>query len=121
MPVRSRAGKASIIAVAASLITSSFFIDFCNLVYRCGCKSLWNGAAEACNIHLSRTHHCPWCSIGDGGASGIWLAVVLVQCVLAFRLQQLPWIPHILVTLSAFPIVGGLLAIAIGLSLNYWA
>ena len=45
---------------------------------------------------------------GLGERLGFGYAVVLVQCVFAFRLQQLPWIPHILVTLSAFPVVGGI-------------
>ena len=118
--MRLRAAKPFAVAGASLLITSVFFINFCNFVFRCGCKSLWNGAAEACNIHSSALHHCPWCSIGAWGAFGVWLMVVFLQSLLAFRLQQLAWIPHILVTLSAFPVIGGLLALAIGFSLSYW-
>ena len=48
------------IARAAAAFTSVFFIDFCNLVYQCGCRSLWAGADAACNIH---THGGPALSL----------------------------------------------------------
>jgi hypothetical protein len=48
-------------------LTSLFFINLCNLIFRCGCRSLWAGAAVACNIHAQQRHHCPWCSHGTGG------------------------------------------------------
>lgn len=115
-----RAGKGIAIALAGCATSTIFFIDFCNLVYRCGCKSLWNGAAEACNIHSQGTHHCPWCSIGNSGALAVWLTVVGAQSFIAVRSQRLPMVPRVILTFAAFPVVGGVLAFAIGLSLNYW-
>ena len=119
--MRSPAGSRIAIAVAGCIVTTAFFIDFCNLVYRCGCRSLWNGAAVACNIHSNATHHCPWCSIGTAGAFAVWLTVVVFQCLIAFRWTGLPVFPRLLLTLAAFPVIGGLLALGLGLSLDYWS
>ena len=108
-PVRSRAGKASSLPAPQSLITSAFFIDFCNLVYRCGCKSLWNGARRSLQHSLKWDPSLPLVLVSaDGGASGIWLMIVVLCSVFSlFGCNNCAWIPHILVTLSAFPIVGG--------------
>lgn len=116
----SRAASRIATAVTACGITSVFFIDFCNLVYRCGCKSLWNGAAQACNIHLQEAHHCPWCSIGAAGAVAVWLSVISVQCFVALGWVGLPLILRVLLTFAAFPVTAGILALGMGVVLNYW-
>jgi hypothetical protein len=118
--VRSLANSRIVVALAGCVVTSAFFLDFCNFVYRCGCRSLWNGAAEACNIHSHGTHHCPWCSIGSAGALAVWLTVMIIQCLIAVRWTGLPVFLRLLLTLAAFPITGGLLALGLGLSLDYW-
>ena len=37
----------------AVLFMAVFFVDFCALVFQCGCRSLWNGISTYCNIHAA--------------------------------------------------------------------
>jgi hypothetical protein len=106
--------------VAGCSLSTVFFIDFCDLVYRCGCNSLWNGAAQACNIHSHGNRHCPWCSIGSAGAVAVWFSVISVQCFVALGWAGLPLILRVVLTLAAFPITAGILALGMGVVLNYW-
>jgi hypothetical protein len=109
------------IAVAAAAFTSVFFIDFCNLVYQCGCRSLWAGAAAACNIHTHGVRHCPWCSIGPAGAILIWVSVVSSQIVVALRSGYSRLYSTALASFAMFPLVGGVLAVGFGLWFGYWS
>ena len=77
--------KSAAIAAVAVMLTSVFFIDFCNFVYQCGCTHLWAGADMHCNIHHTGTNHCPWCSTGVAGSYSIYAAIALPQVLLAFR------------------------------------
>lgn len=65
--------------------------------------------------------HCPLCAIGTEQYYGIVIAIIGVQAVLAFG----PWrwnLPaRFGITLAAFPLVGGLAALALGISRNYWS
>lgn len=108
------------IFLAGAVLTSVFFINFCDLVYRCGCESLWAAAARHCNIHDPGSRHCPWCSIGTVGGVAVWGMIVASQAAAAFA-GAYGWIPRILLTLSAFPIAGAVLALAIGWMQGYWA
>jgi hypothetical protein len=112
---RSRA----LIASVGLLVTAVFFINFCDLVYRCGCRSLWAGAAAHCNIHRASGPHCPWCSVGQAGSLAVFLFIAAVQGHVAFRTQRSGYIVFGL-TLLAFPAVGAVLAIAMGVWKGYW-
>lgn len=112
-----------VIGAAISLL---FFINFCDLVYQCGCRSFWNGAAEACNIHLADSRHCPWCSYGSWGLYLPASTILLGQAVLSFwpegaRRGIRQRLLRLLVVLLAFPVLGGLTALAFGLHSGYWA
>src|SRR3954447_2724556 len=107
-------------AAVAVAVTTVFFIDFCNLIYRCGCRSLWNGAASMCNVHSPFDKHCPWCSIGSSGAFAVWLTIIAVQLYFAVRPRRLRWAARIALTLGTFPVLAGVLAFGIGVSLDYW-
>ena len=74
-----------VIAILAAAFTSIFYINFCNLVYQCGCRSLWNGADAMCNVHSHGTKHCPWCAIGLAGSVAVWASIVGVQILIATR------------------------------------
>jgi hypothetical protein len=117
MTVRARV----LLFLAAAVVTSVFFIDFCNLVYRCGCRSLWAGADAYCNIHVRGVKHCPWCSIGTAGGVAVWSAIVASQAAVCFGMTRLSLVASCIVTFSTFPLVGGVLALATGLWLGYWA
>jgi hypothetical protein len=45
---------------------------------------------------------------------------MIIQCLIAVRWTGLPVFLRLLLTLAAFPITGGLLALGLGLSLDYW-
>ncbi len=100
--------------ILGAVVTSVFYIDFCNLVYQCGCASLWAGADAHCNVHNATGRHCPWCSVGIAGSVGLWLSVIVGQAFVAFRTSR------ILLTLLVFPLIGGIEALALGLWFGYW-
>lgn len=54
----------------AAAWTAAFITPLCGYLFRCGCRQLWLGAADLCNIHNAAPPHCPFCS---HGAAGFWL------------------------------------------------
>jgi hypothetical protein len=109
------------IFITAAAVTSALFINFCDLVYRCGCESLWAGAAVHCNIHNPDSRHCPWCSIGNGGALAVWGTIVASQAAVTFAWPRIGWPMRAILALLAFPVIGGILALLVGLAKGYWA
>lgn len=107
------------IALLAITVTSVLFIDFCNLVYQCGCKSLWAGAAEHCNIHHG-PKRCPWCAIGWNGYIAVWLWIVLPQAAAALWPGSWGEARRLVVSLALFPAMGGVAAAAVGIWRGYW-
>ncbi len=107
--------------LAGAALTSLLFINVCDLFYQCGCEAWWASAAAHCNIHNQSGPHCPWCL--DGGIRGyiVFGAVLAVQAVGAFRPGEANWWKRLAAVLAALPIVGGLLALAFGLSTGYWS
>ena len=64
--------KGRLLPFAASFsVTCLFFINVCNWIFGCGCRSLWAGADAMCNVHLSASRHCPFCSRGVAGYAAI--------------------------------------------------
>ena len=107
------------VLVAAAGVTNVFFIQFCDLLYRCGCEALWAGAAEHCNIHNAAPPHCPWCL--DGGELGQWSfwSIVVSQCGLALWPGRFGAL-RALATFLAFPAVGAITGVLAGLGTQYW-
>lgn len=93
----------------AFAVMAVLFTDWCAVVFECGCRSIWNGAAEFCNIHAAAPPHCPWCAhplLGGATAffaalGGQWLAVYRVRAAAVVRLA---------LALAAFPLLSGLAA-----------
>jgi hypothetical protein len=108
-----------LLAIAATVLTSVLYLDFCNLMYACGCRSLWAGADAMCNIHRPESRHCPWCTMGLAGSLFVWLAIVATQALFALRVRA-GWPMRSLFTFGAFPVVGGAIAAAIGIAQGYW-
>ena len=79
---RSLLPKFACLAVALG-ITSVLFIQYCDLLFDCGCQAHWAAAADYCNVHNAEPPHCPWCA-GDG-ASGRWSfrLIIASQTILA--------------------------------------
>lgn len=107
--------------LGAATLAAMLFINFCHLVFQCGCRSWWGGAAEHCNIHMAGVAHCPWCT--SGGLSGYvsFGAIVVVQALIAFWPGGAGIAGRLLSALLAFPVVGGIGAVVSGLVTGYWS
>jgi hypothetical protein len=101
-------------------VTCVFFINVCDWIFDCGCRSLWAGADAMCNVHLANVHRCPICSRGIAGYAAVMIAVTAPQLAASVWLP-LDTVTRIVLCLLLFPIgmiaVGGLL----GLHDGYWA
>jgi len=107
------------IFLSAAAVASALFMDFCGLVYGCGCRSIWAGAADQCNIHNMQPPHCPWCSIGLAGWGGVYVLIVLSQGAAVIRSRRYFWPLRLGFALAAFPLTGGVLAVVAGLATGY--
>lgn len=105
----------------AAALTSLFLINLCHAVYRCGCRSLWAGAAAHCNIHTLGSRHCPWCSIGTAGFGAVFGVILGSQLALSFWPSRWRWRTRLIASLLAFPAAGGLIALVAGWISGYWA
>lgn len=65
-------------------VTCVFFINICDWIFDCGCRSLWAGADQFCNVHVAESRHCPFCSRGVPGYAAVVMAVALPQFAVAF-------------------------------------
>lgn len=110
-----------LIFLLAATVASVFFIDFCNLMYACGCRSLWAGADTHCNIHHATGRRCPWCAIGLVGGVAVWGAIVGSQAAVVWAWRGEGAITRLVLALAAFPVTGGALALALGWARGYWA
>ncbi len=113
--------SAAIFLIAAA-VTSIFFIQFCATVFQCGCQALWGNADRFCNIHAAHGRHCPWCSFGNTGYALVYGSMIAVQAALAFLPARWGWgwALRLASSLAAFPAVGTVLAISLGLYTGYW-
>ena len=104
----------------AFVLSSVFFINLCNLVYQCGCKSLWNGADEHCNVHARHGRHCPFCSHGNAGYGVIFSAILLPQFGVAYFSRRRSAVQQFGATVFSFPVFFGIVALTVGLLDGYW-
>ena len=112
-------GGAALFAVSAA-VSYAFILNLCHLVFACGCRSWWNGAAEMCNVHREGVRHCPWCSLGD---AGFWLAFGLLlapQGLFSFWPAGLRWRVRAPLVLAMFPLAGSAVAAGYGWYTGYW-
>lgn len=95
-------------ALAGFVFTSLFFINLCNAVFACGCKSLWSGADALCNVHHPNGIHCPVCSHGALAYSLTFAAIVIPQLAAAFFINRSSWTLRLVIVLALFPLAGAL-------------
>lgn len=120
MSVRSTLLLRAVLFVAVAAISLVFFIDLCDLVYDCGCRSLWNGMAQACNVHDPQTPDCPWCAMGIWGLVVPAGSILLAQALALFLPGRLRTAWRLLLAAVLFPGVGGLVGLLFGLATGYW-
>ena len=114
--------RARVLLLAAVLgVTLVFFVDLCDLVFDCGCRSLWNGAAAHCNIHHALPPHCPWCLHPlTGGATAFFAAAAAQAGIVLVPTGRFGLLARGLVALVAFPIASGVAGWVVGLLFGYW-
>jgi hypothetical protein len=109
-----------IIPFAASFaVTCVFFINVCDWIFDCGCRSLWAGADAMCNVHLAGSRHCPICSRGVPGYAAVMALVSAPQLAASL------WLPagrtaRLIVCLLLFPISMVLVGLLAGTIDGYW-
>jgi len=108
------------IFLAAVTVNSVFFINFCAIVFQCGCASLWSGADARCNVHLAELHHCPWCANGLAASMAPWALITAVQAVISFWPRPMWTVVRLVAAMGAFPAAGAVIAWVYGLALGYW-
>jgi len=100
-------------------VTSAFFINLCNWIFQCGCRSLWAGADAACNIHSQHLHHCPWCAHGDSGYA-LAMALICAPQLAVALFTKWNWTMRTVVATALFPAIGLVVALAFGWTDSYW-
>jgi hypothetical protein len=110
-----------LIFAATAGLAGFFAIDFCNLIYRCGCQGVLGAGATHCNVHQAHAmKHCPWCTHGGVGFVFAMLPVFVGQGWLAFTQRPLGWITRLVGGWMLFPVLGGIAALLVGFAQGYW-
>ena len=110
-----------IIFVLSVVLTCAFIIDFCAVVYGCGCQSWWKASADHCNIHNPTGKHCPWCTHGGSGFVVGALGIFGAQGWFCFAKRTWNWPKRLLASVLSFPVVGTVAAIIVGMWQGYWS
>jgi hypothetical protein len=100
-------------------VTCLFFINVCDLIFDCGCRSLWAGADAMCNVHLADSRHCPICSHGIVGYTVVMVAVTAPQLAVS------AWLPaavstRVIACLALFPAGMAVVGLLLGIYEGYW-
>lgn len=104
---------------AAAGFTTVFFINWCHLIYDCGCTFVWAGAADQCNIQTPGPPDCPWCAREDLGAIA-YFATLGAQGLVSLWPGGFGW-RRALGAFGASPLVAYAVGLAIGLQSGYWS
>jgi hypothetical protein len=112
--------RTAVLCGIALALNSVLFINLCNLVYQCGCKSLWDGADEHCNIHAKHGRHCPFCSHGNTGYGLFFSAILFPQFGIAYISRRRSAALQLSAILVSFPVCFAIVALVVGLMDGYW-
>lgn len=96
-----------------------FFINWCHMVYQCGCTFIWAGYADHCNIHNPAPPHCPWCAHADL-ATIAFVSVIATQALVSFWPGPLK-LPRVAAAFGASPMTAAFTGWLIGIYVGYWS
>jgi hypothetical protein len=116
--VKGLLGKALLFGAAAGF-TGIYFINWCHMVYQCGCTFLWAGYADHCNIHNAAPPHCPWCAHADF-ATIAFVSTIGAQAFVSFWPGPLKWL-RVIAALAASPVTAAITGWLIGMYVGYWS
>jgi uncharacterized protein DUF547 len=78
-------------------------LPFCGMLFHCGCRVLWAGAARQCNIHYASSSHCPLCSGGNATFYGYFMVLIFgIQGLVFSVVRTRKVVPLLAVLLAAF-------------------
>lgn len=103
----------------AAAFTGVFFINWCNMVYQCGCTFLWAGYADHCNVHNTGPPHCPWCAHTNFAALA-FLGTIGGQALVSFWPGPLKRL-RVVAAFAASPITAAITGWLIGMYVGYWS
>lgn len=86
----------TLVSVVLSIV---FLTPACGVLFRCGCRTLWEGAEKLCSINIGPPPPCPWCenlSLGILGSTLAILPLVIPWAVAGKRLLPV-WTPFALI------------------------
>jgi hypothetical protein len=104
----------------ALAVTGVFFVDWCAVVFHCGCRSLWSGIATYCNIHTVTGPHCPWCEHPLLGGGTAFAAAVVAQWAAVYQTSITRVWKRCALALIAFPLASGLVSVLQRFLWDYW-
>jgi len=110
-----RAGAFAVVAAVAGV----FFINLCDLIYDCGCVSLWAGGVAYCNIQTPGHPDCPFCARPEIANASLY-ATMGAQALVIFWPGRLGLPGRLFAGLLAFPAVVGAFGLALGILSDYW-
>ena len=113
-------GRRTLAFLIGAGFASVFFLNFCDAVYQCGCRSLWDGADAHCNVFDETNRDCPFCAHRPWGDAIPLGAILSAQGFVCFSRSKMSMRVRALGALLAFPVIGGLVAIAFGILTDYW-
>ncbi len=100
-------------------VAGTFFINLCDLIYQCGCVSLWAGGAAYCNIQIPGAPDCPFCARPEVAEASLY-GTLGVQGLVMFWPSRLRLRGRVLAGLVAFPVVVGVFGLVLGIRSGYW-
>jgi hypothetical protein len=97
--------KVATAVLVVLVVTSVFLHPFCHQIFRCGCRTLWGGPTDHCNVNAKVGPHCPWCDDLRLGTFGYLLTVVLQAAAFAVaRRRPVSIIAATMVAVVALPL-----------------
>ena len=95
-------------------------MNLCDLIFDCGCVSVWNGSTATCNVHNAAGPHCPWCSHPFTAGASAFLAVLAAQAWIALGPLPVEIGTRLVAAILAFPVLAGAMGWLHGTWYGYW-
>jgi hypothetical protein len=89
--------------LAVSVVIALSLLSLCDLIFDCGCRPFWAGAASHCDIHVAGPPDCPFC------AGGLRFAVI-AACVIFGALAAIVTVSRSLTTRFPLLLLAGVAA-----------
>jgi hypothetical protein len=106
--------------LAAAGVAYGTLMNVCALLFQCGCRSWWTGAATHCNIHQAGAKHCPWCTLDPNIFWGLFAGFVVCELAAVLFTRHRPWWQQFAAGVAAYLVAATLSAGVLGVFQHYW-